>query len=257
MRFVLIATILLLIPPASFSQNEADEKDSVEEHFEVIQLEKSLDELKEKIKSVNDSLNREIENYESKEDYYSVALEDQSNRFALIVTGLLAILALVSYSGYKIEIHRLRKNVAKLLHEQKTEFEDYKKRILKLDSGLSTSAANTFSTVADNYFREESWLLSLEFSLCAARDHANSAMLDIELGNDSKEDKDRYEFVVGNLESAVDAQNRIKSNDKLKDAVSNRLDFLIEQLNSLSDVQYEEVQDLVAELRIGLKNYAK
>jgi len=259
MKNILLFITIITITLNGFSQTQALQSDSTEVELKIQKLDSLLHQTEIHFTQLNDSLKNELIHYKAKEDYFSVALEDQSNRFALIVTGLLALLALLSYGGYKYELSRMKKDVEKQLTEQMVEFEEYKTKIKTLDSGLNTSAANTFVTVAKNYSKEKQWNLALEFYLCAARDHASSALLKKELNGDSKEEDKSitFQFVIGSLKPATEMLNNLKADNSFKELIQNKTEFLIQQLDNLKNIDCEEVKDLVAELRIGIKNYIK
>ena len=258
-KLFLLILVNTLIYQIGTSQSPINENDSIAIELRVKKLDSLLNETEIQYTQIVDSLKSDLTHYKAKENYFAVALEDQSNRFALIITGLLALLALLSYGGYKFELSRMKKDVEKQLANQMQEFEDYKIKIKALDSSLNTSAANTFVTVANNYAKEEIWNLAFEFYLCAARDHASSALLQMEL--DSNEDEItkevRYQFVLGSLQPATEMLNKIKANDSFKEVIKNKIDFIILQLDFLASIDYEEAKDLVAEIRIGIKNYVK
>lgn len=258
-KLILLLLINTLTCQLGFSQNLIHGEDSTAYELKIKKLDSLFNETEKQYNQIVDSLKNDLAHYKAKEDYFAVALEDQSNQFALIVTGLLALLALLSYGGYKYELSRMKKAVKKQLAVQMVEFEEYKTKIKVLDSSLNTSAANTFVTVANNYAKEEIWNLALEFYLCAARDHASSAVLQMELDSNKMEieKEKRYEFVLGSLKPATEALNEIKTDDSYKEAVKNKIDFIIQQLDFLAGIDFEEAKDLVAELRIGIKNYIK
>ena len=260
MKNILLLITIMTITINGFSQIQTLQSDSTEVDLKIHKLDSLLHQTEIHFTQINNSLKNELIHYKAKEDYFSVALEDQSNRFALIVTGLLALLALLSYGGYKYELSRMKKDVEKQLAEQLVEFEEYKTKIKILDSGLNTSAANTFVSVANNFSKEKKWNLALEFNLCAARDHASSAQLQKELNKDSKEEEDKsitFKFVLGSLESATEMLNKLKADNSFKELIQNKTEFLIQQLDKLNNFDYEAVKDLVAEFRIGIKNYIK
>lgn len=257
--FVLIFLTTALANESVIAQKKNEVEDSAKYALKIERIDQLFENAEIKYGQIIDSLEKELVHYKAKEDYFSVALEDQSNRFALIVTSLLGLLALVSYGGYKYELSRMKKDVEKQLAEQMSEFVEYKTKIKILDSSLNTSAANTFATVANNYAKENECNLALEFYLCAARDHAASVLLEMELdSNHEKIDKKtKYQFVLGSLYPATEMLNKIKADNSYKKAIKEKANFLIQSLDFLGNIDFEEIKDLVAELRIGIKNYIK
>ena len=259
-NFLLLITILT-ITINGYSQTRTLNIDSTDLELKIKKLDNLLKQTEIHFTQISDSLKTELIHYKAKEDYFSIALADQSNRFSLIITSLLALLALLSYGGYKFELSRMKNDVEKQLAEQMIEFKEYKTKIKSLDSGLKSSSANTFVTVANNYAKENQWNLAFEFYLCAARDHANSALLQMELNVDSKEkeeDKSKtFQFVLGNLNPAIEMLNNLKADNSFKKDIKNKIEFILEQLDDLNSVDFDEVKDLIAELRIGINNYIK
>jgi hypothetical protein len=222
----------------------------------------SVSELKSSMINSNsliDSLNKELIYYRVKEDYFSDALGDQSNRFALIVTGILALMALVSFGSIRYEMIRIKKGMGKQLSDQMQEFNDYKEKIKSIISSLNVSRANTFSLIAKLATDNKEWLPVLSFNLSAARDHSISAMIEIEaMEKDDKLDKnEEFKFVINNLKKAIDALDEIKKVPTLKQGIKDHLKDFIDDINLIDKVDFNEVKDLVAEIRNGINNYIK
>lgn len=64
------------------------------------------------------NLRAEINNHRAQENFYGNALDEQANRFALIVGGLLALGAFVSWAEFRREVSAVRKSVARAMEAQ-------------------------------------------------------------------------------------------------------------------------------------------
>jgi hypothetical protein len=174
-------TILIINITLSLTVFARPRLDTESYQKKICEMDSTLSAIQSNFNSINDSLKTEIDKYQAREDYLSVSLEDQASRFSLIVTGLLALAALLSFTGYKIEITRLNKIVEKQLEVQKLEFEQYKSKIENIDSHLRSSSANTFVSIAMNFEKEGSYALSLYYFISAATDHSRSTIISKEL----------------------------------------------------------------------------
>lgn len=251
---------VLFLSSLSLGQNLPPKSDYSQLEDRLNELSKSVAELIQDQKNTitsNDSLKKELQYYKIKEDYYSDALGDQSNRFALIVAGILSLMAFVSYSGFKYELKRMKKDTEKQLSVQTSEFEKYKTSIKILDSSVQKSMSNTFVVLGNIFWNTEQWVSALQYHLYAARDQAYSALSDIEIYKGEKDEKDNFKTTIANLKEAKRSLNKITINDDLKKETKNKLDIMIDSLDSLKDVDIVEVKDLVAEIRTRLNSYTR
>ena len=166
MRNLTLSIVFLFILTDLFSQNNNSKADSI--HFEkkmnhLIGLVNDFDLENKQSKNKIKSLEEELLFYRVKEDYFSVALGEQANRFAMIIGGLLGILALLSFGGFRYELNRIIKKTDKRLNTQSLEFKEHKKYVVKIDKSLNATAANNFISIAISFQKEKNWVKSLQF----------------------------------------------------------------------------------------------
>lgn len=253
---------LLFTSSLLFGQNTDANSDYHNFENRLNELSNSIVELNQYQKNtiaLNDSLKKELQYYRIKEDYYSDALGDQSNRFALIVGAIIGLLALISFTGFKIELDRIKKNTQKQLEDQRDEFKKYGSSIKIVESNLKKTSANTFVALARKSVTDKKWVLALEYQIIASSRHAESVLIDVELLRDRLiiEKEVDYKPIVANLKLAVISLNKIKADIALKSALKKKLDSIRKLLDTLNNIDSDDAIDLVAEIRIGLKNYVK
>ena len=83
-----------------------------------------IEKLNKLVNFKTDSLEKELLYFKVKEDYYSTALSDQANRFTLIISGILALLALLSFGLFKNEVSKIRLETDKKLSKHKKEIKN-------------------------------------------------------------------------------------------------------------------------------------
>ena len=79
-----------------------------------------------KLNKTNDSLSKELLYYKVKEDYYVTALGAETTRFALIISGLLAIIAIASGLVFWKYIPNKIKEIKALINKQENAFLEHK-----------------------------------------------------------------------------------------------------------------------------------
>jgi hypothetical protein len=209
------------------------------------------------LKKENDSLNKLLIHYRVKEDYYSTALGEQSSRFSLIIAGLLGFLALVSFGTFRFELNRIIKKTDEQLNIQTKEFESHKKNVLKIEKNLATTSGNNFSTIALDYERKEEWVYALVYHICSSREHFYASEIKNNKEIKEEEKSEAFKYVIGNLSHAVFCLNKIKLDDSLKDKVIEEKDQLKKDLKEIDKLDFDEVQDIISEIRVGIRDYIK
>jgi hypothetical protein len=209
------------------------------------------------LKKENDSLNKLLIHYRVKEDYYSTALGEQSNRFSLIIGSLLGFLALASFGTFRYELNRIIKKTDKQLNIQTKEFDNHKKNVLKLEKNLSTTAGNNYTTIALDFERKEEWVYALVYHLCSCREHYFATEIKYNEKSEEKEKSEIYKYVISNLNLARVCLNKIKLDDSLKNEVLEERNQFKRDLKKIDKIDYDEVQDIISEIRIGIRDYIK
>ena len=108
---------LIIFTTTFYSQTKSLDSKNKKENLSEAKI-KNIENL---LKFKSDSLNKELLYYKVKEDYYSTALSDQGNRFTLILSGILAVFALVSFGAFKYEISNIKKETNQKLKIHKDE----------------------------------------------------------------------------------------------------------------------------------------
>jgi hypothetical protein len=209
------------------------------------------------LKKENDSLNKLVIHYRVKEDYYSTALGEQSSRFSLIIAGLLGFLALVSFGTFRFELNRIIKKTDEQLNIQTKEFESHKANVLEIEKNLATTSGNNFSTIALDCERKEEWVYALVYHICSSREHFYASEIKNNKEIKEEEKSEVFKYVIANLNRAIFCLNKIKLDDSMKDIVIKQKDELKKDLKKIDKLDFDEVQDVISEIRVGIRDYIK
>ncbi len=241
-------------------QNSLTKSDSIYFENRIYELSKSITELNQYTKNTfttNDSLKKELQYYRIKEDYYSDALGDQATRFSLIIASLLALAGFVSWGGFKLQLDRIKTNAKNQLKTQESEFEKFKSTANRLDANIFTATANTFVIHANNCRIQLKFVEELEFRIWAAGYYGLAYSKYVQKSNDQKLIEDKLSKLISYIKEIKDPLEEVLKNDDSKDSMKMKLDFLINELDSLNKIESQEIKDLVAEFRFRIKDYSK
>lgn len=204
--------------------------------------------------TLNDSLKRELIYYRAKEDYYVTALNEQSTRFTLIITSVLALFGLLSFGIYKLELNRIKKFTKKKIQAQKEEFVEHIDKINGIDENLNLVMGNLNVSIAIYFAGEESYTKSIEFYLIGAK---YLTKWKTSISKQEEKEEDKFDKVFINLKYAEDLIDKISSGNIEKEEfkeenkkMNNILDDFIVDSNPLLTNQ-------IAEIRVKLNEYGK
>jgi hypothetical protein len=207
-------------------------------------------------KSYTDSLNKELTFYRLKEDYFTVAIEDQSNRFALIVASILGLVTLVSFAGFRNELNKLKSEYETQVNFVKNELIIYKKKTKIYDYNLQISFGNIFALGADGLSGKGEAIIALEFYLASARAHSLSGQILVE-ENETIEGENPFLYAIANMQSAMLELREIIRIHSNKQFIKDKSVKFLDELTIISQIKNSDLQDLCAECRITIKNFIK
>lgn len=246
-----ITLLFILLSLVSFSQNKSsdDELILINEKIDSLKLsknniEKGILALKEITNKRSDSLEKELLFYRTKEDYYSTALSDQGNRFTLIISGIMALFALISFGAFKYEVSLLRNETNYKLKKHKKEIKKYKDQLKNTNSELVAAKGNLNTSIAVHFEKEENYPQSFNFYLAAALNHAQS-----ESKKDEKDTDEIFKVCIINLECALVNLNKITSDDD-KDLLKTIIDLCKITMDDISEFDDDKVKNLIAQIRL-------
>jgi phosphopantetheinyl transferase (holo-ACP synthase) len=207
-------------------------------------------------------LEKEISKYQAREDYLSVALEDQASRFSLIVGSLLALVTLITFTGFYAKVHVLKKKYTKKTDRLNKEFSKYKSEMNTQNILSSISNGNINTLAADNYKRSSELFMSFEYFLAAARHHSRAIVL-------IKEDKDDDEQYLENtckyaricmnsslksLQLILDDESKLKKYESELKESNSRIDKDLEAIFMTKDKELIELSSLC---RVKINEWSK
>jgi hypothetical protein len=230
---------------SAFSKDDINRKSSVDSISSILKAKVELNQNSEiKLKKLNEDLKNQLIIYKAKEDYFAVALEDQSNRFALFVSLLAASLGLISFSWYKSEKKRINNKFASF----EIEFNKIKTDSKKLERKLLSTSGNAYSLIATLAKKDKALVAALGYKISAARDFYKSDLL---------EDKIDHSVTLANLKYAKKVFEEIIKNDKSVDQLLEHKDNIFEDLNEIKHADNDDIIYLAAEIRNSINSYLK
>lgn len=115
------------------------------------------------------NLRAEVDRHRAQENYYGNALDEQANRFALIVGGLLALGAFISWTEFRREVRAVRKSVANALDLQEQKRNEMERRMRDGEIRALRIQANLLSLFARlNSKQKDYWGAFIHHVLSAA-----------------------------------------------------------------------------------------
>lgn len=210
----------------------------------------------EQSKSVSDSLKRELLFYKVKEDFYATALSDQSTRFTLIISGILALFALLSFGAFKYEVSKIRESTEKRILKYESKVNKYKIQLKETTNQLIGAKGNLFTSIATSFEKEKSYVSAFRYFIFAARAHGefnkNRKLKEFEqevIGN-------KYRTAISNLHFAKKCLLKISTKEQKIDLKS-KIVLLEESIDIMNNFSDTDIKHLISEIRIGIKDKLK
>lgn len=250
----------------SYSQTKIIKKNITENNLKIERLYQNIDSLKIKIKDQNlintnslneiDTLNKDLLFYKVKEDYYATAISEQSTRFAIIVSGILALFIFISFRSFKYGVskntentkktEKTKKQIQKIEKEKKElqkieqEFIDFKNKLLETSDKLYGGRGNLYTSVSMYFESKKNYHHAFEYQILAAKSHG------IHSENNSLKDKE-YRACIVNLNLSLEHLKKESINKEYLIKINSKTKETLDELNSL---QSDKVKGLIAEIRI-------
>ena len=247
----------------SYSQTKIIKKNITENNLKIERLYHNIDSLKIKIKDQNlintnslnkiDTLNKDLLFYKVKEDYYATAISEQSTRFAIILSGILALFIFISFRSFKYGIskntentEKTKKQIQKIEQEKKQiqkieqEFIDFKNKLSETSDKLYGGRGNLYSSVSMYFESKKNYHHAFEYQILAAKSHG------IHSENNSLKDKE-YRACIVNLNLSLEHLKKESINKEYLIKINSKTKETLDELNSL---QSDKVKGLIAEIRI-------
>jgi hypothetical protein len=256
-----IIILTLLLTTLNYSQNKATKSNNIlkttteliKANNEVL-LKDVKSEFYNNYKRKVDSLNREILYYKVKEDYYASALSEQSSKYIFISSGILAILAIISFGIFKVELFRLKNFTRKKVNKQTKVFDDFKIDFNNLKISSLLTQANVFASIGVHFRKEGDLILSFSYHLDSAEFNVNYRNL-LSIKNGKKIKTKHCETVLSNISIANDIIDEIILEETLKLEMKKKSKRLLKSLDRIYTVESKTVKNKISELRMKLTDY--
>jgi hypothetical protein len=244
----------------SYSQTKIIKKNITESNLKIERLYQNIDSLKIKIKDQNlintnslneiDTLNKDLLFYKVKEDYYATAISEQSTRFAIIVSGILALFIFISFRSFKYGVSKNTENTEKQIQkieQEKKELQKIEQEYIEFKDKLSETSdkfyggkGNLYTSVSMYFESKKNYHHAFEYQILAAKSHG------IHSENNSLKDKE-YRACIVNLNLSLGHLKKESINKEYLIKINGKTKETLDELNSL---QSDKVKDLIAEIRI-------
>jgi hypothetical protein len=250
------------------AQNPASKSDLIKVERELESLEHSINLLDNSIdnavievnieaQSQIDLLQKELVYYRVKDDYYSDALSEQSNRFIFYTSILFGIFFVLTWTGFRSQVKSLKKNTKKQIADQFSELEIVSNRIDKIGSGIYGISGNLNTTMGEKYYSERKLELAFYKYMIAGVEHCNADKYYYEKNSKQPDLDSIYYSGINNLSLAMEICSDLKEREINKRFWKQYSPALIYHLNQLDDIKDENVTNAVAELRVAINNFSK
>tara|TARA_R110001592_G_scaffold57548_8_gene174890 strand:+ start:614 stop:1360 length:747 start_codon:yes stop_codon:yes gene_type:complete len=238
-----IIFIISFLPFLSYSQKKELDNKFSNGDLRLDSIEQTMKNLKqdfEFLKSKSDSLENELLFYKVKEDYYSAALSDQSTRFTLIISGVLALFAVISFGAFKYEVKRIEKegNTKYLKHKRK--FKKHNKKLSKTKNDLVNAKGNLHITIATIYQKENCHNIAFLYHLLGARDHGI---------RENNRKISNYDVTINNLKFAANSLKNCGVED-IKE-LNGSAEIINKSFDKISRFKNDTIKKLITEIRFS------
>lgn len=208
-----------------------------------------------------DSMRQELRDHRFAENFVSDALEDQGNRFALIVTIALGLTALITVGGFLWEMNRAKQEVRDIIDNQKRENAAMQAQLTEAqrlntvamearqaehDLFMRRAAGNAYVAIATIYENSSPGLALAAWLLAAGNFYAAQAGPDERGGS----------LGAVCLDNALDTLSGISPAERQKVAgeLARAERLCTEAFDLLHNSAGRETADKVAVIRVGIQN---
>ncbi|MGK0326546.1 MAG: hypothetical protein ACJA1D_001901, partial [Polaribacter sp.] len=247
---IIITLFVIFFFGISYSQTKIIKKNITERNLKIERLYQNIDSLKIKIKDQNlintnsfneiDTLNKDLLFYKVKEDYYATVISEQSTRFAIIVSGILALFIFISFKSFKYGVSKNTENTKKKIQKIEEEFIEFKDELSETSDKLHGGRGNLYTSVSMYFESKKNYHHAFEYQILAAKSHG------IHSENNSLKDKE-YRVCIVNLNLSLGHLKKESINTEYLIKINGKTKETLDELNSLKS---DKVKDLIAEIRI-------
>jgi hypothetical protein len=131
-----------------------------------------------------ESLEKRFDKYEIEKTYFTNSLQDQANRFSLIVLALVSLGSLVSLFGFRWQLRSIREEISEVKKELENRQDEFENKIVSIESEQEKNIANHYVTISEALL--DDLFYKFGFKLNAVQKRA-SRMKKYDLGKEGRE----------------------------------------------------------------------
>jgi uncharacterized coiled-coil protein SlyX len=154
MRLIAFVAALALTAPASIAQGDS---------LRIARLEVESARTSQTL----DSLNSALASHRIAEDFYNTALDEQANRFSLIVGIIITVIGLISYGSIKLEINRKINQLKDIYSKHEAKTASMESQILE-DRERMNLASGNLNVVISDIVKDDGYIFSAASFRCLA-----------------------------------------------------------------------------------------
>jgi hypothetical protein len=192
-----------------------------------------------------DSLQTKIKDYELSKEYYQTSIGTLTAIFSLICGGFFILFGLLSYSGFRNEVNKIKKESIEALKIQQDKFNDFNKNIGKIQDKITLQSARIYVLIANFFEINKMYVSQLTSNLHAAQEFSIL--------------KTQDKACISNLGLSKDALKLITVGDEFKEQMlheSKELIKIVDKIFTLN-MSNDEIKNLCIEIRLSIINYLK
>lgn len=158
------------------------------------------------------TLKEDLLHFRIKEDYYTTALEEQANRFSLIVATVVGIIGLISFAGFKREVSMVKSEYKSQIEEVKKKLIGFNEFTIYAEISIKKATSNFYSNLGHDFIDESNFVSAFNSFFASARDRITIFNLINRLNNqkDYESDSKRsLELAILDLKHCDEALNKI------------------------------------------------
>jgi hypothetical protein len=196
-----------------------------------------------------DSLSGVVLRHDIGTEFFDSALDEQVNRFALIVGALLALVGLLGYGGFRYEVDRVRRETREEIARYEKKHEDIENKMNNAMMRMALIHGNTLRLISDISVTQGRLGPAFEYALGSAASHHERYRM-----NTQKNQKS-LTVANANLKTAKKLLARLDLSGRDGSYLQKNVNGLKRSLDELGRSENEETIQETAAMRIQLRKY--
>ncbi|GET31404.1 hypothetical protein PbJCM13498_02670 [Prolixibacter bellariivorans] len=241
--------IFILFLNISSGVGQVIKRDSINLTTRIIELESKIVNLESQVQILNE-----------RKDYFQNTLSEQTNKFSLIIGAIISIIGLLTFTGYKYEIKRVKKAFESLINNREKEQKDFKQKVYKLLTKTYKSSANSNTMISEEFANSGIFIGSFIHKLITAK-NLNDLYEVIHLLESEKKVKEKdlidcKESLIVNLMDAQELFNKqINLDIRNTLVIKEREREIFYYLDEISKSEIDDARNEISKIRADILRF--